>query len=176
MCLAGTADYTIADIPHWSDEQLQTVLDGHRQSVTIPLRERGEYSGGTVIYRSYFFSQHAHVERARSGSDAWRVEDSVGSVVGTADYTVNYDAGEIRFANDTAGTVYYLWARSYALNAAAAEVWRKKAGFEAQTVDWSSDNHSFKQSQVIDHCWKMVRFYEQEAGVGMSRMSRPDAW
>jgi hypothetical protein len=67
----------------------------------------------------------------------------------------------ITFSADTLGTAYFVTGRSYDLNAAAAEIWRKKASHYAPTsFNFSTDNHSISREQVYTHCMEMAQFFD----------------
>lgn len=179
MCDAGTADYTIAatgTAVYWSDDHLQAALDRHRKDFLAGLNYRVEQSGGSIIYQdAYYMPQY--VERAVSGSEAWRVEDSEGTAIGTADYTVNYDARHIRFDTDQMGTAYYLRGREYDLPRTAAYIWRQKAAHvSARAFDIRTDNHDLKRSQLRKAYTENAAFWEGQAEPQFVRVVRVDAW
>ncbi len=166
MTNAGTAD--------WSDEALQDVLDARRVDLNrAPLTPDPEYVSGTTLWHDYY-APLGNFEEASSGAQYWRVENTSGEAVGTADYTVDYAAGHIRFAADQGGTAYYLRARSYQMNLAAADVWRRKAAIYAERYDVQTDNHRLSRSQVIAHCLKMAAEYEAKAGIQSVQVVRGD--
>jgi hypothetical protein len=165
---AGSADYTVNGVAYWQSEHLQDRLDMYRTDLYgVPLQSIVDVgSGGTAQYFTYR-SPYSNLEEstATGGTIIWKVVDGVGSVLGTALYTVEYVPGVIRFTNDTLGTALYLWGRSYNVAAAAAEVWRNKAAHVASAYDWSSDNQSFKRSKLMDHYREMAKFWDAEGGI-----------
>lgn len=175
MTSAGTADATIGTVVWWSDDHLQEVLDLYRQElVDTPLTPRGEYdTWGTLRYYDYT-TRYGDLEEAASGSVYWTVNTAEGTAWGTASYTVDYAVGLIRFSADTAGSAYYLRARSYNLNRAAADVWRQKAANAAAFYSFSTDSQSFSRSQWFDHCMTMADRFERRSGVKSSEMIRTD--
>lgn len=163
---AGTAD--------WSDVALQDALDARRVNLNrAALTPAPEYVGGTTVWHDYY-APLGNLEEAASGSQYWRVENSSGVAVGTAEYTVDYAAGYIRFTADQGGTAYYLRGRSYQMSLAAADVWRQKAAMHAERVDVQTDNHRISRSQAIAHCLKMAAEYEAKAGVQSVQVVRGD--
>lgn len=176
MCMAGTADAVVpgGDI-YWTDAHLQTALDLTRRDVIRePLRvEPVQISAGSVEYHDYCFSRR-DVEREDSGSAAWLLQDSTGSVVAGSAYSVEYDAGRINFPADTRGTAYYLTYRSYNLNAAAADVWEQKAGHFAGQFDIKTDNHDLKRSQKYDHAVRQAEKYRRLAPPKTATLVRTD--
>lgn len=174
MAAAGTADFTLAGLNYWTDEQLQDRLD---QYSTLLQRARLEpvieYNNGTALYQEYR-AMRGNLEEATSGTLYWEVENSDGDNAGTANYTVDYIKGVIRFTNDQAGTAYYLRGRSYDLNRAAAAIWREKMAYGADFYNFSTDNHSFSREQFFAHCQRMADYYERQSGGSSAKMVRGD--
>jgi len=178
---SGTADYAVSGTTYWTDDQLQDVLDRNRMDVIDErLQPHSETnSGGTVVYYLYQ-SGYRNLEATDGGTAVFYMRDSSGSRAGTANYAVDYNAGRVVFNVDTAGTVFYLTARTFDLNAAAAEVWDQKASSVAERFDFSADGASFKVSQLTENYRKQAAYYRSlasfGAGVGMnsSTMYRDD--
>jgi hypothetical protein len=176
MAAAGTADFTLTGVTgtFWSDQMLQDRLDQHAQHWNrVQLRPEPEYIGGTALYHDYY-APKGNLEEAASGSVYWQVEDGDGDDAGTANYTVDYVRGIIRFTADQSGTAYYLRARAYNLEATAAQIWREKMGYTAALYDFSSDNHKMTRSQWFDHCEKMAKAYDKKGGARIVKMVRGD--
>jgi len=170
----GTADYAVGTVNYWSDDQLQDRLDAHRQDVyRAPLQPIQTYSGGTVVYHDYH-SAYSNLEATSGGTAIFYVEDAAGSAVGTALYTPDYNRGVITFAADTGGSSYYLYGRAYDMNAAAADVWRQKAGHYATAVNFSTDNHRIDRGEIIKNCLSMAGFYAQQSGATTVLINRGD--
>lgn len=180
MCDAGTSDYSIiggsGTAQFWTDAQLESELDRQR---TAHEREvmwsHTDYNNGTAVYTRYSWSE-ADVERAESGSAAWKIENSAGSAIGTASYTVNYDAKEVTFLADTEGESYYLSYRSYDMERAAANIWDMKAAHVAVQFDVKTDNHDLKRSQKATAYREMAQLYRNTAKPKHVRMTREDVW
>jgi hypothetical protein len=175
MTNAGTADYTIGTASFWDSDQLQQVLDRHRRDVfNEALYPIGTWGVNTVNYYDYY-SQFDNFEQTDAGTAVWWIENGTGVNVGTASITVDYIRGHIKFSSDTLGTAYYLTGRSYDLNAAAADIWQMKATYYATNAfDFSTDNHSVKQSQIVDQCLKMANLYASKAGPNRTIVQRGD--
>ncbi len=166
-CDAGTADY--------SDDALQTVLDGYRSvHIRRPLLAIPAQSDGSAVYNDYYWSSPGWVEAPESGSAVWRVEDSAGSVVGTAAYTVESRAGHLRFSASTGGSAYALTFRAYDMDRAAADVWDSRAAAVADRFDVSTDNHDLKRSQLVHHYREMAASYRRRAPALTSERIRED--
>jgi len=184
MCLAGTADYTVNGVTYFSDDQLQTYLD-RRQMITrmCPLQPVPVRVGSTVQWFDYVIPRDLGYwfEQYVDSTSGWAVKDGLGftKVLGT-DYTVNYAAQLITFTADQGGAAFNLDCKTYGLYAAAAEVWRKKAGLEWRSVDFKTDNHDIKASQRRDWCISQAEMYEAmedvsgEGGIGMATIIRDD--
>lgn len=173
-----TGDGTVEYAAYWSSQQIQDVLDRHRSDIyRQPIAPIQTYEGGTVVYKNYPFGIQ-HLEQTSGGTAIFYVQGGDNTTVGTASYAIDYNRGEITFNSDTSGSVYYLYARAYDIDAAAAEIWRMKAAQVADSFDFSTDNHSVKKSQVYEHCLKMANYYEQRsgAGVNVTQMYRSDLY
>jgi hypothetical protein len=175
LTVAGTADYTLGDVVYWTDEQLQDALDDQRRDVVRePLRVVGEMtSGGSLVYHDYYWRSD-DVEGAASGTEAWKVQDSTGATIGTANYTINPRAKHIRFTADTRGTAYVLSYRTYDLYRAAAEVWEEKAGHAHARFDLKTDNHDMKRSQIFTHCMQQAQTMRRRAKPRTAHRVRTD--
>jgi hypothetical protein len=175
MCNAGSADYSVAGVAYWSDEQLQTYLDKHRKDVIEePLYNLDENEGGTSITKRYH-SQHGNYEQTTGGTSVFVVKDSSWNAVGTALYTVDYPRGEITFTQGTGGSAYYLTGRSYDLHAAAADVWERKAAqVTSAAYSWSTDNMRVDKSGLRKEAVEMARYYRGLAGPTSIDLDRSD--
>ena len=175
----GTAYYTTyGTAQYWDDDQIQAVLDRHRQDLhryeVAPLQT---YAGGSVVYKEYPLPVRFLEPTSDGGSATFYLETGAGVVVGTANYTPDYNRGHVTFSADQAGSTYYLYARAYDPDGAAAEIWRQKAGDYTTAVDFTTDNHSISRGKVIDNCFKMAQFYEQRSlggGFSVTTLTRSD--
>lgn len=177
MTEAGTADYMLGTATYWSDGQLQTVLDEHRSEVVAEaLTAQPEYVDGDWAYHLYT-TPRRNLEEAASGVTEFSIRDSLGAEHGTAEWTANYDAGQFRWADDTAGSAFYLSTHVFDLNAAAAAVWTRKAGHAHTAYDFAADGASYKRSQMFEYCMTMAKQYREAAGsvLKVSTMFRSDA-
>ena len=180
MTEAGTADYTVGATVYWSDNSMQDILDNHRDDLNFQQLTGNPYqgAGGTLTWFDYR-SPVGFFEQTTGGTAIFFLQDSTGATLGTSLYGVDYRRGVVTFNNDMRGTVVYLTGRTYDLNAAAAEMWRKKAAHYAPTTfDFSTDNHSIKRSQVYDHAIDQAKFF---AGISRNAIStverfRSDVW
>lgn len=176
LCQAGTADYSVAGVAYFSDDQIQASLDETRAELRdVGLVDRPQRGTAGYSYLDYEIPRTAGAwfEEAATGS-GWAVRDGTGATVGTALYSVNYRARMVTFASNTGGSAYLLDARAYDLNRAAANLWRRRAALEALRVDWSSDNHNVKASQRRDFCLDMAAQFEAQAGPSSGQFVRID--
>lgn len=175
MTAAGTADYSLGSQAHWTDDQLQTVLDSYRVDLNeYTLQPIPETIAGETAYHEYRVERYQNFEEASSGTIYWRVQNSGGTIAGTADYSVDYVDGVIRFNSDQEADLYYLRARSYNLPRAAADVWRQKAAHFAGGVDFQADDQRFNLSQKHSQALKMAEYYEKQSGGRSVKMYRGD--
>jgi hypothetical protein len=171
---AGTADYTVGTTAYWLDNTLQDILDLHRQDVRFQELQAypAQEAGGSIAYYDHG-SACDYLEETTGGSAITYLQDSTGATLGTSLWTANYRRGMFTFNSSTDGTVVYLTSRCYDINAAAADVWRRKAAHaSAASFDFSTDNHSISRSQVYDHAMEMVRFFENMSGEGLGVVQR----
>jgi hypothetical protein len=169
MTDASTADYTIDSVPYWSYEHLQEILDKHRiDLVQIRAEPVPVTLSGVVTYLEYRVG-YQNLEE----STAFAVYDPAGAEI-TSGWTADYARGVVTFTSDQAAASRLVSCRSYNLEAAAAEVWRRKAAQAAKMVDFSTDNHRVSKSQQIKHCLDMARLFEQMGGPVSVSMERLD--
>lgn len=170
---AGTAEYSVAGTSYWTDDQLQDVLDIHRKDVIFePLQMYPtQISGGSISYQDYR-SSFGFYEATTGGTAILYLQDATGATIGSANYTTDYRRGQFQFSVNQAGSVYYLTGRSYDLNAAAADVWRRKAAHYAPTsFDFSTDNHTVRRSQIYSHCKEMADYFDGQSGGSIQTVS-----
>ncbi len=167
---AGTADFTIGSTAYWSDDQLQAILDANRTDFSHEaLISEWDYSAGTIVYKRYYLP----FKNVEAGT-ALVIEDGLGVAVGTANYTVDYNANTVTFAADTGGSALYATGRSYNRNRAAADVWRRKAAYYGTRPDFSTDNHSVKFGAVAQMCLNMAAQFEAQSGQTIVTAYRSD--
>lgn len=173
MTNAGIADFTVGAVSWFSDSQLQQILDTHRVDVyREPLNDIVTYDGsGTAQYLYYSFPPGEYEE----GTAAFIVATSQGSALAGSVMTIDYQAGHISFGTvSQGGTVYYLTARRYDINAAAADVWRQKAAAVACGYDFVSDGQSMHRSQMHTQFMQMAALYDAQAEPVRVTMVRSD--
>lgn len=166
MAQAENNEYELAGETYWDDTHLQDVLDMYREDIyEEPIYPIPQFLNGVTVYQNYYWS-NGNSERAESGSAVWSMMNTNGSAVGTAAYTVDYNAQRIRFGTPTNGEQYRLTYSYYDMNRAAAEVWRLKAANVANRFDIKTDNHDLKRNQLRQNYLDMAKFYDLEAQKG----------
>lgn len=183
MCEAGPTDYSLNEITYWSDEDLQDRLDDtRRQVIGVELTQRPQYVSGAFVYKRYEIPRSVGnaVEGAASGDMVFRVCDSDGVDVDSADYTFNERDLTLEFTADTEGTTYYWDGFIFNMQAAAREVWLAKAAHMHQAINFTADGHRFDREAMYKHCIEMAEFHGLQRGgsgsnaVHASRMVRSD--
>ncbi|UYN89893.1 MAG: hypothetical protein KIT08_01320 [Anaerolineales bacterium] len=155
---AGTADYSIANAPYWSDDHMQAALDRHCVNIRgVEMQAVQVQVVGGYEYKEYL-SGFTDLESAVT------IKDGQGAEIGTALYSVDYAKGVVTFTTDQGGSARYLTGRAFSMNAAAADVWRMKAAHASSKFDFATDGHSVKRSQLVEMALKMAEHYEQQNG------------
>jgi len=174
MTQAGTADYTLGTASYWDDEQLDIVLDSHREDYTFEMLNPYPVTGvgGSSLYYEYRAEQK-YFETTSGGSAIFYIQDGTGATVGTANYTADYLRGVFTFAADQGGTTYYYNGRVYDLDASAAEIWRKKAGYYHNAFNFATDNHRIDREAIYKHCLEMAESFESSSQDSISTI---DVW
>lgn len=164
LAAVGPADYTIAGNPYWTDAQVEAELDKHYEYiVNSPMEVVATYgTTGTWTYFDYYVGAE-WIEQTDGGTATFYIQDSTGAVIAAADYSVDYQNGVVTFDSDTTGAVRSVTCYAYDVNAAAAEIWRKKGQYYFSAVDFSTDNHSIKRESVYLHCIEQAQHFEAMA-------------
>ena len=166
MTNAGTADFSLAGVSYFDDDQLQDLLDANVTLVeNYPLEWFPDtVGGGSIEWHRCKSGNYRDFEEIASGTLQWAVRDATGALQGTANYTPNYVTGELCFTADQGGTIYYLNARSYDLYSAAADVWLQRQAYYSDWVHVASDGQQFSWQQAFDHAVEMERSMRARAG------------
>lgn len=161
LAAVGPSDYTIAGNPYWTDAQIEAELDNHYEYIVNQTMESVATYGtaGTWEYFDYYVGA-SWLEQTTGGTAIFYIQDSTGAVISSSDYSVDYQTGVVTFNSDTLGAVRNVTCYAYDVNAAAAEIWRKKAQYYFSAVDFSTDNHSIKREGVYLHCIQQAQHFE----------------
>jgi hypothetical protein len=172
MTATGSADYTVGALTYWTDDQLEDVLDRNRLDVRDEVLTSHYVLGTAGTAQVYDYTSRYHnFESTTGGTAIFYLAFDTGERVGTALYTPDYDSGKITFAANTGGSVLYLNARAYDLNAAAAEVWTMKADHVADRFDFAADGATFKVSQLQKQYMQRAARYTAMAEWGNKSVS-----
>jgi hypothetical protein len=155
----GPSDFKIGATTYWSDAHIQAALDKHRIDIYQEELEQWPVLGTANVYEYYEY--RARLGNLESGTAVFNVQELNGGTA--AAYTVDYIQGVITFTADTEGTAYMLSARSYDLNAAAADIWRGKAANAAKYFDFQTDNHRVSKSQLYKQFMEMAAQFDKQS-------------
>lgn len=174
MTESGTADYSVAGLTFWGDDDLEAALDRHLHRANHEaLRAEPEWESGSMVYRNYWLPDY-EFERNTGGDSVFRITDSNGSAIGTANYSVNYEQRRVAFVADQGAEIRYLSANGYDMHAAAAEVWDDKASHYQASFDFATDNHEMKRSQLIQQAQAMATLHRRKRKARTISMKRLD--
>ena len=177
MTDASASDYSLGGLPYWTDLQLQAVLDKHRTEIKFLEMDTSPDApvGGNVQYHDYTVGW-GNLEQTTGGTLVFIVQDVLGNSVPLASYTPDYQRCLVTFAVNTLGLTYFVTARSYDLDGAAAEVWRKKQVHYHTAINFITDNQSLSRESLFSHAREMAAYYESIGRKGMSsiQMVRDD--
>lgn len=157
----------------WTDAQALTILDAYRTDIYQgELDAAPQHVSGTTVYKVHL-SPWENLEEASTGTAAFRLYDANGSAI-TSGWTADYQRGIITFTADQKGSARYIDARSYELNAAAADGWRELMGSKASLYRFTADGASYDRQQWFEHCKDMALFYDGLSKPTVTTMERVD--
>lgn len=147
----------------FTTQRAQDILDRYRadfyqEPLHCTQQQIGGGGLGSVAYFVYT-SVRNHLEGTASGTVAFRLYDSLGTVL-TSGYTFDEQNGIIRFTADQAGSVRYLDGRSFDLYGAVAQGWRERAGKLVGNYDFRVEGRQYSRSQYFQHCREMASYYD----------------
>ncbi len=175
MTGVGTADTTIAGTTWYTDDQLEDILDRHRETCyDVRMIAQPVTIAGTALYKDYVIPGNGHWFEEDAADSVWQVKTSTGGTASIPTHTVNYQDGRVTFTADQGGTVYLVDYRHYNLNLAAADVWEQRATNVAHEIDWSSDNHRIMSGKKKEHFMSMAQEYRAKAGPSTRKLVRID--
>lgn len=154
----------------WTDEVLQETLDKYRTVRRyVPLIPAPTYEPiSAVAYYDYYippdFGKWIETDDTPQAfiiTDAKGIPYTRGSL--DQQYQVDLAEGKISFNTNRGGETFYITARTYDLNKAAAEIWLTKASLRASLIQWKTDNHTLREDQEYQHCLEQYRFYSSRS-------------
>jgi len=159
------SDYVVAGGTFWSDDNIVDALETHQKFLAgVVARPIAQNLGGTSRYY-YYQLPYTYFESESSGTAYFRLFDGYGDLIGTADYTLDPVNGQILFSDDHGGSSVYCDMLLYNVHAAAADIWRMKAGhIAAHSYNITIDGHKLNRRDVIDSYTQMADYYEGKSG------------
>lgn len=143
----------------WSDTEAQELLDSYRTDIYQgELMPAPQYVSGTTVYKVHM-SPWENLEESASGTANFRLYDANGSAISSG-YSTDYQRGIFTFTADQKGSVRYIDAKAYDLNAAAADGWRELMAAKASSYKFTADGATYERNQWFDHCQMMARYYD----------------
>lgn len=172
---AGTAAVTVAGVSYFADTDLQDYLDRHRcRHDFMPLLPIEKYSAGGSISWYEYQACEGMLEKTDGGTALFVVQDSTGAVIGTADYSVDYQVGLVTFTANQGGSARYLTARSYDVPGACADVLDAWATNLSLQFGFSSDGQTFQRQQQADMLRRAAQDFRRRARPTVGRLERTD--
>jgi hypothetical protein len=159
----------VTSTPYFSDTELQDVLDGQVTFIRnerMPWLSETDTSGVPVYYECK--GPYRDIEGTASGTAYWTLKTSTGALI-TSGFTQDGINGLIRFTADQGGTAYYLTARSYDLNAAAADVLMQRAAYFSDWYSFAGDGQKFERQQAYEQSIKMIEVFRARTGQNIQR-------
>lgn len=150
MCAAGS--HPVVD-----DAELLLALDGARRADSAGNSPANVSTASTWVASSQFAAGTV----IKVGARWWRALVTATTGV-TAPTWPDLDGWPVTGARVFDGDMRWVdngaeWAPTWALRAAAADVWERKAAKAAGDYDFGADGQTFDRSQVIDQCLRMAR-------------------
>lgn len=176
MTEAKADEYTIEYETYWRDDQMIEILDETRKRLTgVELKMEPEFVNSDYIYKRYVFPGGIKaVEGTVGGTDFFRVYDSNGTTISAAGYAF-YDRDlSVVFTADQDGSARYWSGYSYDMQAAAREVWLRKAAHLHKAINFSADGASFNREQMYQHCMDMAKVYGYGGRTSVGAFRRVD--
>lgn len=157
----------------FSDDRVQELLDSHRLDFyQASLTVTPQQVVGSVAYH-VFTAPHSNLEGTASGTAAFRLYDSFGSVI-TSGYTADVGCGVFTFTANQVGSARYLDGRSYDLYGAVADGWRERAAQQASGYDFRVEGRQYSRSQWFKHCADLAGYYDKMARPTQATIERGD--
>jgi hypothetical protein len=135
----------------WTDDELQTYLDMHREHIV-----REPLASG--LSRLVYYSSVGMLELDVS---LWDSNGSAGIEISNATYTVNLADGVFNFSSDQGYTSYYLDAKSYNLHGAIAECLEQLAMDPNKAKMWNRGSVSYTNYDLLE----MAKYHRNLMGI-----------
>jgi len=176
---AGSADYTVAGVNYFTDDQMQAELDRTSSFLSrVRLFSVPTWQASIFVYYDYIMPEGMPDDfehYASDGSSKFAIKDGAGTTINPNTYTVNYEAKRINFGTvDQQNKLLFLDVIVLDVNRAAAQIWRQKASFVSAQVDWSTTGNNIRASQESAAYIAQAEKYESLSGVKQSNLVRTD--
>lgn len=146
-----------------TDVEKQEILDRNRTRILKHLLEAEQtYTNNDFTYL-YYRSDFNNLEGDTSGSAYFRMYDSGGTAIGTANFTGNYATGEFTFNTDQDNQARYVDVYTYDLFGALSEVWEVILANTSSLYDVQVEGRKFSRSQWFTHCQQMIDMYQKKS-------------
>jgi hypothetical protein len=157
----------------WTDAQALTLLDSFRTDIYEGgLVAAPQNQSGTTVYKVHM-SPWENLEESSSGTAAFRLYDANGSAISSG-WSADYQRGLFTFTADQKGSARYIDARSYDLNAAAADGWRELMAAKASLYRFTADGATYDRQQWFEHCKAMALYYDSLSKPTYTTLERSD--
>lgn len=176
MTETTVGEYSIGGDSYWSDDHLQGFLDDSRtRKEGVALEMQPEYVSGSHLYTRYIMPRGmgGAVEGTAGGTAVFRVYDSTGATI-TTGWTFGEREMALTFTADQEGSARYWSGYQYDLQAAAREVWLRKAAHMHGAINFSADGHSFDREQLYRHCLDMAKIHGYGGRFKLATQQRTD--
>ncbi len=176
MTETTVGEYTIGGDSYWTDDHLQGFLDESRtRREGVGLEMEPEYVSGSYLYTRYRLprSIRGGVEGTAGGTTVFRVYDSTGATISTG-WTFADRELAFTFTADQEGSARYWSGYQYDLQAAAREVWLRKAAHLHGAINFTADGHSFNREQLYRHCLEMAKIHGYGGQFKLATQQRTD--
>lgn len=136
---AGPNEYTKGSANYFDDDQLQRILDRHRNDVfDHVLTAAPHHSGGTLVFQTYVAALDSW-EATDGGTALFVLTSRTGGTVVPSGWSADYQRGIVRFDADQGRVAYSVTGRRYDIYGAAAEVLRVWATQKKAACDFTVD-------------------------------------
>jgi hypothetical protein len=176
---AGTAEFTVDAQSYFSDEQIERILDSRRARLSrheVVFEPELSEGGGTSVYKNARIG-YAWVEDNSSTAD-FKLTDSKGSIIGTANYTLSAEDGFITFSADQQGSSRYVTTWVHNPYSAAVDILTSWNSELARQPDFATDNmrvwRSQKQKAIKDQIDELKELAGMAPRVKTMTMHRSD--
>lgn len=149
-------EVSVNGVSYWTDDQLQDILDQHRQDVDVQLVAYPRYESGELLTKIYYIPNKV-LTTLENDPSVLEIVDRYGNAA--TGYTVDLSGRKVTFDADTGGTAYWLRGRQFDVDYAAADVWAAKASHRAALVDWRAGGQTLYEDQEYQHCLEREKFY-----------------